>query len=243
MPTSKKPLLSRKKTEAGKAAKKTATAQAKPAKSPKKPAPILETIDLLRRYYPDAHCALNFTNPYELLVATVLSAQCTDERVNMVTPNLFKKYPTPQKMAKAPVESIEEIIRSTGFYKNKAKSLKTAAETLVEKYKGEIPQNLEALVELPGVGRKTANVVLGNAFGIASGVVVDTHVTRLSNRLGWVKTDNAVIIERELSQKVPKEDWVMLPHYLISHGRAICKARKPACSHCFLEETCPKVGV
>lgn len=208
-----------------------------------KKAPLLPTLELFKRYYPDAHCALNFTTPYELLVATVLSAQCTDERVNMVTPALFKKYPTPQKMAKASQEDIEELIRSTGFYKNKAKSLKSCAISLVEKYKGEIPQDLGALVELAGVGRKTANVVLGNAFCIASGIVVDTHVTRLSNRLGWVKTENAVLIEKELVKHVPQEDWVMFSHYLISHGRAVCKARKPDCSHCFLEETCPKKGV
>ncbi len=208
-----------------------------------KKAPLLETLALFKKYYPDAHCALNFTTPYELLVATVLSAQCTDERVNKVTPALFKKYGTPAKMAKAPIEDIEALIRSTGFFKNKAKSLKAAAIDLVEKYKSQIPQDLGALVELPGVGRKTANVVLGNAFGIASGIVVDTHVTRLSNRLGWVKCENAVIIERELNPQVPQEDWVMFSHYLISHGRAVCKARKPACSHCFLEETCPKVGV
>lgn len=208
-----------------------------------KQASVLATIELLKRYYPDAHCALDYTNPFELLVATILSAQCTDERVNMVTPHLFKKYPTPKAMAKAPVESIEEIIRSTGFFKNKAKNLKACAAALVEKHKGEVPQDLEALVELAGVGRKTANVVLGNAYGIPSGIVVDTHVTRLSNRLGWVKTDNAVMIERQLSKLVPQEDWIMLSHYLISHGRAVCKARKPACSHCFLEETCPKKGV
>ncbi|UXR64875.1 endonuclease III [Bdellovibrio bacteriovorus] len=208
-----------------------------------KQASVLATIELLKRYYPDAHCALNYKNPFELLVATILSAQCTDERVNMVTPHLFKKYPNPKAMSKAPVESIEEIIRSTGFFKNKAKNLKACATTLVEKHKSEVPQNLEALVELAGVGRKTANVVLGNAYGIPSGIVVDTHVTRLSNRLGWVKTDNAVMIERQLSKLVPQEDWIMLSHYLISHGRAVCKARKPACSHCFLEETCPKKGV
>lgn len=203
----------------------------------------LQTLALFRKYYPQVRCALNYSNPYELLVATVLSAQCTDERVNMVTPALFAQYGTPQKMARAPLEKIEELIRSTGFFKNKARHLKTAAQALVEKYKGEIPQNLESLVELPGVGRKTANVVLGNAFGIPSGIVVDTHVTRLSRRLGWVRTENAVIIERELSKWVPKEDWIMLPHYLIAHGRAICKARKPDCSHCFLEETCPRIGV
>lgn len=209
----------------------------------KKQAGILATIGLLKRYYPDAHCALDYTNPFELLVATVLSAQCTDERVNMVTPQLFKKYPNPKAMAKAPVESIEEIIHSTGFYKNKAKNLKSCAADLVEKHQGQVPEDLEALVQLAGVGRKTANVVLGNAFGIPSGIVVDTHVTRLSNRLGWVKTDNAVMIERQLSKLVPQEDWIMLSHWLISHGRAVCKARKPACSHCFLEETCPKKGV
>lgn len=209
----------------------------------KKEAPLLETLDLFKRYYPDAHCALNHTNPFELLVATVLSAQCTDERVNLVTPALFKKYPTPQKMSKAPLSDLESLVRSTGFYKNKAKNLRAAALTLTEKYQGEIPQDLESLVELPGVGRKTANVVLGNAFGIASGVVVDTHVTRLSNRLGWVKTDNAVLIEKQLCKRLPADEWVMFSHYLISHGRAVCKARKPDCAHCFLEETCPKKGV
>lgn len=176
-------------------------------------------------------------------MATVLSAQCTDERVNMVTPALFKKYPTPAKMAKAPVEDLEQLIRSTGFFKNKAKNLKSCAQTLVADYRGEVPQNMGDLVGLAGVGRKTANVVLGNAFGIASGVVVDTHVTRLANRLGWVKGTNAVVLERILNQKVPQEEWVMFSHYLISHGRAVCKARKPDCAHCFLEETCPKKGV
>lgn len=208
-----------------------------------KEAPLLETVALFKRYYPDAHCALNHSTPFELLVATVLSAQCTDERVNLVTPALFKKYPTPQKMAKAPIEDLESLVRSTGFFKNKAKNLKAAATLLTEKYKGVIPQDLEALVQLPGVGRKTANVVLGNAFGIASGIVVDTHVTRLSRRLGWVKTENAVLIEKQLCKRVPEVDWVMFSHYLISHGRAVCKARKPDCSHCFLEETCPKKGV
>ncbi|MFM6926891.1 MAG: endonuclease III [Bdellovibrio sp.] len=212
------------------------------AKKPSK-APILPTIALFKRYYPDAHCALNHRNPFELLVATVLSAQCTDERVNMVTPALFEKFPTPQAMAKAKISELEALVRSTGFYKNKAKNLKSCAQDLVEKHKGKIPQDLEALVELAGVGRKTANVVLGNAFDIASGVVVDTHVSRLSNRLGWVKTENAVLIEKQLCKEVPQEDWIMLSHYLISHGRAVCKARKPDCAHCFLEETCPKKGV
>ncbi|HEX7675420.1 MAG TPA: endonuclease III [Bdellovibrio sp.] len=234
-----------KKKTAAKVVKSAKTSVKKALKKPpyKAAAPILPTIALLKRYYPDAHCALNFSNPWELLVATALSAQCTDERVNLTTPALFKRCPTPQAMVKTPIRDIEEMIRSCGFYKNKAKNLKSCAATLVEKYKGEVPQNLEALVELGGVGRKTANVVLGNAFGIPSGIVVDTHVTRLSNRLGWVDTENAVLIEKELIEEVPQEDWIMLSHWLISHGRAICKARKPDCSHCFLEETCPKRGV
>lgn len=161
----------------------------------------------------------------------------------MVTPALFKKYPTPAAMSKAPLESLENLVRSTGFFKNKAKNLKSAASDLVSKYGGEIPQDLEALVGLAGVGRKTANVVLGNAFGIPSGIVVDTHVTRLTNRFGWVKTENAVQIEKILCKVVPEEDWILLSHLLISHGRAICKARKPNCEHCFLETTCPKRGV
>ncbi|UOE99877.1 endonuclease III [Bdellovibrio reynosensis] len=246
-----KPLVtmvtSKKKAVKKKAAKKVLKPSTKKVGLKKPPfkeaAPILETIDLLRRYYPDAHCALNFTNPYELLVATALSAQTTDERVNMVTPALFNQYGSPQRMAKAKVEDIESLIRSTNFYKNKAKNLKSAAIDLVEKHNSEVPQNIESLVELAGVGRKTANVVLGNAFGIPSGIVVDTHVARLSYRLGWVDTDKPVVIEEELCKEVPQEDWVILSHYLISHGRAICKARKPDCAHCFLEETCPKRGV
>ncbi|WP_413576975.1 endonuclease III [Bdellovibrio sp. HCB290] len=209
----------------------------------KKKAPLEQTTSLLKRYYPDAHCALDHKNPFELLVATVLSAQCTDERVNMVTPALFAKYPTPEAMAKAPLGTLESLVRSTGFFKNKAKNLKSAATDLVKKYAGEIPRDLESLVQLAGVGRKTANVVLGNAFDIPSGIVVDTHVTRLSNRLGWVKTENAVIIEKQLCKVVPEDDWILLSHLLISHGRAICKARKPNCDHCFLETTCPKRGV
>lgn len=227
--------------------KPSATSVTKKANAPvsRKPlrAPVEETLSLLKRYYPDAHCALNFETPFQLLVATVLSAQCTDDRVNMVTPALFKKYPTPFDMAKATQESLEELIRSTGFYKNKAKSLKEASRVLVEKHQGVVPQDLEDLVALAGVGRKTANVVLGNAYNITSGIVVDTHVTRLTNRFGWVKTDNAVVIERELQKFIPEQDWIMLSHWLISHGRAVCKARKPRCEVCFLQEICPKRGV
>lgn len=213
----------------------------KPKKSP--PAPVEETLRLLKRYYPDAHCALNFETPFQLLVATILSAQCTDDRVNIVTPALFKKYPTAKEMAKAKQEDIEELIRSAGFYKNKAKNIKECSRVLIEKHSGKVPQVLEDLVDLAGVGRKTANVVLGNAYDIISGIVVDTHVTRLSNRLGWVKTENAVVIERELQKIIPHEDWIMLSHWLISHGRAVCKARTPKCEVCFLQEICPKRGV
>nr|WP_148284989.1 endonuclease III [Pseudobdellovibrio exovorus] len=197
----------------------------------------------LKKHYPYAHCALHFTNPFELLVATILSAQCTDERVNKVTPHLFEAYPDSFSMSEAPVEEIEEIIKSTGFFRNKARNIKMCAQELVEKYKGEVPQTLEELHALPGVGRKTANVVLGNAFGIASGVVVDTHVTRLSNRFGWVKMTDAVKIEMKLNKMCPQKDWIMLSHYLIAHGREICVARSPKCDICFLQEACPKRGV
>lgn len=208
-----------------------------------KKAQFKKTLKLLKKHYPDAHCALNFTNPYELLIATILSAQCTDERVNKVTQVLFKKHPTAKSLANADLSEIEEIIHSTGFFKNKAKNIKMCCQTLVEIYHETVPKDLEQLIQLPGVGRKTANVVLGNAYGIASGVVVDTHVTRLSNRLGWVRTVDAVKIETALNQLCPKEDWIMLSHYLIFHGRQICKARNPDCSHCFLQSSCPKVGV
>lgn len=200
-------------------------------------------LQKLKENYPDAHCALNFSNAYELLLATILSAQCTDERVNKVTPALFKKYPDPKKMSVGKIEEIENLIRSAGFYKNKAKNIKSCCQQLVELHKGEVPHNMEALVALAGVGRKTANVVLGNAFNIASGVVVDTHVTRLANRFAWVKTTDAVKIELTLNQMCPKEDWIMLSHYLISHGRAICTARSPKCPSCFLNDACPKRGI
>ena len=197
----------------------------------------------LKKHYPDAHCALNFTTPFELLVATVLSAQCTDERVNKVTPELFKKFGTPLAMSKATIDDLEDLVRSTGFYKNKAKNLKALSETLVAEHGGEVPASMESLFALPGVGRKTANVVLGNAFGIASGVVVDTHVTRLANRFGWVRETDAVKIEAALNKMCPESDWIMLSHYLISHGRAICVARSPKCASCFLNDACPQRGV
>lgn len=198
-----------------------------------------QVLLLLKKYYPNAHCALHHSNPFELLVATVLSAQCTDERVNQVTPKLFQKYPTPNLMAKAKQIEIEKIIHSTGFYKNKAKSLIGLAQRLVSQHQSVVPQDLDELIQLPGVGRKTANVVLGNAFQITSGIVVDTHVSRLSQRLGLTKKTDAIAIENDLQKLIPKSDWIMISHYLIEHGRTVCKARKPQCSHCFLVEYCP----
>lgn len=216
-------------------------ASAKP--KDRKALPIQETLDQLREAYPDAHCALDHRNAFELLGATILSAQCTDVRVNLVTPELFRRFPTPAKMAKASLEDLEELVRTTGFFKNKAKSLKGMATTLVEKHGGEVPRTLEELVELAGVGRKTANVVLGNAFGIASGVVVDTHVSRISRRFGWVQGGSPEQIERELNEMIPQDEWIMTPHLLIFHGRAICKAPTPRCEECFLFDACPRRGV
>lgn len=202
-----------------------------------------DIIRILRRTYPDAHCALNHANPFELLIATILSAQCTDERVNIVTADLFRNFRTPQDFVDLPQEELEEHIRSTGFFRNKAKNIKAACERIVNEYGGEVPQNMDDLLTLGGVARKTANVVLGNAFGIASGVVVDTHVKRLSNRLGLTKQKDPVKIEKDLEKLVPKKDWVMFSHWLIYHGRQVCNARKPDCDNCVLEKICPKVGV
>ncbi len=201
------------------------------------------TLKALKKYYPDARCALEYRNAFELLIATILSAQCTDIRVNIVTQQLFKHFPDAASLSAAPIEKIESLIYSAGFYKNKAKNIKECCHQLVTKFNGRVPETMDELFELPGVGRKTANVVLGNAYGIAAGVVVDTHVTRLANRLGWVKSLNAVQIESILNEMVPKKEWVMLPHYLISHGRSICKARNPDCASCFLNSACPKLGV
>lgn len=200
-------------------------------------------IRKLKRYYPDAHCALVHSNPLELLVATILSAQCTDERVNMVTPALFKKYPRAKDYAGAPVDDLETAIRSINFYRNKSKALKGMGERLVSEHGGEVPRELKPLTELPGVGRKTANVVLGNAFGIAHGIVVDTHVKRLAYRLGLTTQKAPEKVEVDLLTLVPKADWVMISHLLIFHGRKICKARRPQCEICPLEGECPKKGV
>ncbi|NNE99243.1 MAG: endonuclease III [Pyrinomonadaceae bacterium] len=202
-----------------------------------------EVIKRLKKAYPDAHCALNHTTPFELLIATILSAQCTDVRVNIVTADLFRKYPQPQDYVNASQEEIEQDIRTTGFFRNKAKNIRSTANKIIENFDGEVPTTMDELLTLDGVARKTANVVMGNAFGIASGVVVDTHVKRLSNRLGLTKETNPVKVEKDLSEIVPKKDWVMFPHWIIWHGRAICKARTPNCDECVLESICPKIGV
>lgn len=196
-------------------------------------------IRLLKKEYPDAHCALDHANALELLIATILSAQCTDERVNIVTADLFRKYRKAEDYLKVSQEELERDIHSTGFYRNKAKNIQGACKLIVEKYKGEVPRTMEELMELPGVARKTANVVMGNAYGVASGVTVDTHVTRLSNLLGLTKQQQAEKIERDLMELVPKKDWIMFSHLLISHGRKVCKARRPACAECVIEKLCP----
>ena len=204
-----------------------------------KKARAAEIVRRLRAEYPDARCSLDHENAYQLLVATILSAQCTDERVNQVTPALFARYPTAEDLAAARQEELEELIRSTGFYRSKAKSLLGMANALVERHGGQVPDTMDALVELPGVGRKTANVVLGNAFGKAEGVVVDTHVTRLSNRLGLTRHRDPEKIEADLMACVAREDWTDLAHLFIYHGRAVCKAPKPRCGECVLADLCP----
>ena len=198
-----------------------------------------EIIKRLKKAYPDAHCALNHSNPFELLIATILSAQCADERVNIVTADLFRKYRGPDDFIAVSQEELERDIHSTGFFRNKAKNIKAASQRLKEVFGGEIPQTMEELLTLGGVARKTANVVLGNAYGIASGVVVDTHVGRLSQRLGLTGHTTAEKIEQDLMALVPKKHWVMFPHWMIFHGRQICQARKPKCPQCPLADICP----
>lgn len=196
---------------------------------------------ILHKTYPDATCSLNYKNPLQLLIATVLSAQCTDVRVNIVTQDLFKKYPTVQSFAKADLAELEQDIRSTGFYRNKAKNIKAACQMIIDKYHGKVPQTMEELLTLPGVARKTANVVLGNAFGIAVGVVVDTHVTRLTHRMGLTQEKTPQKIELDLMKLLKPNQWVDFSHVLIFHGRKICVARKPECGLCAVEKHCPKL--
>ncbi len=208
---------------------------------------VRKIIRILKRAYPDAKCSLNHSNAFELLIATILSAQCTDARVNIVTQDLFRKYRKPEDYLKVSDKELQRDIRTTGFFRNKTKSIQGTAKALTEEYGGVVPSTMDELLELPGVARKTANVVLGNAFGISAGVVVDTHVTRLSHRLGLSDEKTAEKIEQDLIAIVPKKDWVIFPHLFIAHGRAICKARNPLCAECQVEKLCPsshlKTGV
>ena len=217
------------------------------ARSPKtkadKQAIATIVLERLQATYPDAHCELDHRNAFELLCATILSAQCTDVRVNLVTPALFARFPTPALLAEAPLEEVEEIIRTTGFFRAKAKSLVGMARALVQEHAGAVPRSIAQLVPLPGVGRKTANVMLGNAFGINEGIVVDTHVQRLARRLGLTREPDPVGIERALMPLFPREAWAQLSHLLIWHGRRTCLARKPDCTRCVLADVCPSAGI
>jgi endonuclease-3 len=198
-----------------------------------------ELLRRLKEEYPDARCALKHHNPFELLVATILSAQCTDKRVNQVTPELFERYPDPESMGAAPLTALEELVQSTGFFRNKARSLKGLGQALAQDHDSEVPQTMKELTRLPGVGRKTANVVLGNGFGKNVGVVVDTHVGRIARRLGLTKEKSAEKVERDLMELLPQESWTLWSNLLINHGRNICKARKPLCGECVLADLCP----
>lgn len=220
-----------------------ATVKKAPAIDPARKEQANRVVRRLTADYPDVECALENETPFELLIATILSAQCTDERVNMVTPVLFAKYPTPADLARAPLPKIEQIIKSTGFFRNKAKNIQACSRALADDFDGEVPQTIDELVSLPGVGRKTANVVLGTAYGIPTGVVVDTHVTRISNRLGLTKHKDAEKIERDLMEVIPKKEWINFAHRMIWHGRKVCNARKPKCEICSMKKFCPKIGV
>jgi len=204
---------------------------------------VAKILKALEREYPDATCSLNFTTPLELLVATILSAQCTDERVNQVTRDLFQKYKTARDYAQVSQTELEKDIQSTGFYKNKAKNIRECCQQLEQRFGGDVPKDIEQLVSLPGVGRKTANVVLGTAYGIPSGIVVDTHVARISQRLGLTQNTNPEKIEQDLMQLIPQDEWIAFGHRVIQHGRKYCTARKPACDACPLSSFCPKIGV
>lgn len=204
---------------------------------------VTRIVKQLAQDYPTAICALHHANAFQLLVATILSAQCTDERVNIVTRELFAQYGTPDALAAAPIQRIEQLVQSTGFFRNKARNIQAMSQKLVQEYGGEVPQTLEQLVALPGVGRKTANVVLGTAFGIPTGVVVDTHVGRITRRLGLSLARDPVKVEQDLMRLLPREEWIDYSHRLIHHGRQVCKARKPLCDRCGLAADCPRVGV
>ena len=203
----------------------------------------LEILARLKKEYPDAHCELDFETPLQLLIATILSAQCTDKRVNMVTPELFRTFPDAESLAKAGPAKLEELIKSTGFFRNKTKSLLGMSAAVVERHNGDVPSTMEELFKLPGVGRKTANVVLGNAFNINEGVVVDTHVGRLSIRLGFTDETDPVKVEQILMSIIPRDDWTLVSHLLIFHGRRVCVARVPRCEACVLADVCPSASV
>ncbi len=205
--------------------------------------PADEIINILKKSYPDGKTALHHENPFQLLVATILSAQCTDERVNKVTGELFARFSTPRDFAGADMDELKGLIRSTGFYNNKAKNIHGMAQKLVDEFDGRVPQEMDLLLTLPGVARKTANVVLGSAFGISAGIVVDTHVKRLSRRLGLTRQSSPEKIEKDLMEIIPKDLWIWFPHALIGHGRRVCKARKPDCPGCELNRVCPSAFV
>jgi endonuclease III len=222
-----------KKSSAGKKA-----SQKQPPRSPLAPARVAAILKALDEAYPDAECALHHRTPWELLVATILSAQCTDVRVNMVTPELFKRFPTPAAMTKATLPELESLIRTTGFYHNKAKSILGAAKKITEEFGGKVPETLAELITIPGAARKTANVVLGVSFNKAEGVVVDTHVFRIARRLGLAKAETPEKVEQELMQVLPRDHWIRFSHQVIHHGRKVCVARKPKCGQCNLESMC-----
>ncbi len=217
---------------------KAKSAKKSPARGDLAPDRVAAILKALDEAYPNAVCALNHRSPWELLVATILSAQCTDVRVNMVTPELFKRFPTPAAMAKASLPELESLIRTTGFFRNKAKSIKGAAIAIVERFGGKVPETLEELITVPGAARKPANVVLGVSFGKAEGVVVDTHVFRISRRLGLAKGETPQVVEQELMGVIPKEKWIAYSHQVIHHGRQVCVARNPKCRQCTLEQLC-----
>jgi len=198
---------------------------------------------ILREHYPDAKCELDYETPLQLLIATILSAQCTDERVNLVTKSLFRKYPDADAYANAPQKDLEREIQSTGFYHNKAKSIQSCCQSLLERYGGQVPRDIEKMIELPGIGRKTANVVLGAAYGVASGIVVDTHVTRVSQRLGLTQEKNPEKIEKDLLGQFPRKEWIAIGNRMVHHGRYVCIARNPKCDTCPLAGLCPRIGV
>jgi endonuclease-3 len=218
--------------------KRAVAVKAKQGRGPLAPDRVAAILKALDEAYPEAVCALNHRSPWELLVATILSAQCTDVRVNMVTPELFRRFPTPQAMAKASLPELEDLIRTTGFYHNKAKSIQGAARKIIEDFGGQVPQTLAELTTIPGAARKTANVVLGVSFGKAEGVVVDTHVFRIARRLELAKRDTPQEVEKELMQVLPKDRWISFSHQVIHHGRQVCIARNPKCKQCVLENLC-----